>query len=341
MESLLKGQTQVPQWLSLTKTNLLPKNANIHKPENYRPIALQNNLKQSILNHFITDHCRENDIISIEQAVGQKGSWGCMDQLLMNKTLMEEIIKGRKNALCIWLDYKKAFDSVPHSWLLKSLELAKVPPLVIKAIERLTQTWSTNAYLRTPNGDITTDEIKYRRGILQGNPLSVILFILSANPSSFLLNKVKGFTITPGKLLNHLFFVDDLKMYALSYEHAKLLLDIITTFSNDVGMTFGESKCAYVYIEHGKRKSLGKSIKINGVTIRELEEGEMYTYLGQDESVSFNGPLNKERVRKEYKRRVRKIWSSNLYSNNKVTAHNTFAMPVLTPTIGILNWTKQ
>ena len=83
-------------------------------------------------------------------------------------------------------------------------------------------------------------------------------------------------------------------MYALSYEHAKLLLDIITTFSNDFGMTFGESKCAYVYIEHGKQKSLGKSIKINGVSIRELEEGEMYTYLGQDESVSFNGPLNKE-----------------------------------------------
>ena len=259
----------------------------------------------------------------------------------MNTTLMEEIIKGRKNALCIWLDYKKAFDSVPHSWLLKSLELAKMPPLVIKAIERLTQTWSTNAYLKTPNGDITTDEIKYRRGILQGDSLSVILFILSANPSSFLLNKVKGFTITPEKRLNHLFFVDDVKMYALSYEHAKLLLDIITTFSNDVGMTFGESKCAYIYIEHGKWKSLGKSIKINGVTIRELEEGEMYTYLGQDEFVGFNGPLNKERVRKEYKRRVRKIWSSNLYSNNKVTAHNTFAIPVLTPTIGILNWTKQ
>ena len=32
MESLLKGQTQVPQWLSLTKTNLLPKNANTLNP---------------------------------------------------------------------------------------------------------------------------------------------------------------------------------------------------------------------------------------------------------------------------------------------------------------------
>ena len=75
--------------------------------------------------------------------------------------------------------------------------------------------------------------------------------------------------------------------------------------------------------------------------MRELEHGEMYTYLAQDESISYNGPLNKERVTNEYKSRVRKIWSSDLYSNNKITAHNTFAIPVITPTIGIINWTKQ
>ena len=223
------------------------------------------------------------------------------------------MIKRRKNVLYIWLDYKKAFDSVPHSWLIKSLELAKVSSTIIKAIERLTETWSTNAYLRTPKGNITTDEIKYKKRILQSYALSVILFILSVNPSSFLLNRAQGFEITEKKSLNHVFVVDDLKLYARSYELAKLLLDIIT-FSNDVGMTFGESKCGYIYIEHGKRESLGKSIKINGLTVRELEHGEMYTYLGQDESISYNGPLNKERVTNEYKRRVRKIWSSDLYS---------------------------
>ena len=162
--------------------------------------------------------------------------------------------------------------------MIKSLELAKVPSTIIKAIERLTETRNTNAYLRKPKGNITTDEIKYKRGILQGDTLSVILFILNVNPSSFLLNRAEGFEITEEKSLNHVFFVDDLKLYARSYELAKLLLDIITTFSNDIGMTFGETKCAYIYIEHGKRESLGKSIKINGLTVKELEHGEMYTY---------------------------------------------------------------
>ena len=40
-------------------------------------------------------------------------------------------------------------------------------------------------------------------------------------------------------------------------------------------------------------------------------------------------------------RRVRQTWNSELYSRNKVLAHNIFAIPVLTPTFGILEWTKQ
>ena len=73
----------------------------------------------------------------------------------------------------------------------------------------------------------------------------------------------------------------------------------------------------------------------------ELEDGEQYKYLGQDECVGYDNTLNKDRVLKEYFRRIRKIWNSELYANNKVIAHNTFAIPVITPTFGILNWTKD
>ena len=44
---------------------------------------------------------------------------------------------------------------------------------------------------------------------------------------------------------------------------------------------------------------------------------------------------------KEYFKRIRKIWNSELYAGNKAVAHNTFAIPVITPTFGILNWTKD
>ena len=119
----------MPLWLSTTRTALLPKNSETNRPENYRPIALQNSMYKiytSILNYFLEDHCRVNNILGIEQAAAKKGSWGCTDQLLINKAIMEEVKSKRRNLVCVWLDYKKAFDSVPHDWLIKALHLAKV-----------------------------------------------------------------------------------------------------------------------------------------------------------------------------------------------------------------------
>ena len=55
----------------------------------------------------------------------------------------------------------------------------------------------------------------------------------------------------------------------------------------------------------------------------------------------FNDILSKEKVTKEYFQRVRKIWSSELYTNNKVRSQNIFAIPVITPTFGIINRTKE
>ena len=181
--------------------------------------------------------------------------------------------------------------------------------------------------------------------MLQGDLLSVILFILAFNPLSFLLNKCDGYQMgAPGnrdKTITHLSFVDDMKLYAGSRETLVKQLDVVSTFSKDVGMSFGEDKCAYVYVEKGKRKTLGSSIVINGLTIQELAVEKTYKYLGVDETVKFDSELNKHNVQTEYKRRLRKIWTSELNGHNKVIATNVFAVPIVTYGYGILDWTKQ
>ena len=190
-----------------------------------------------------------------------------------------------------------------------------------------------------------TDRIKYLSGILQGDCLSLILFVLSVNPLSFLLKLLPGYQAGPpgqrDTKINHLFFVDDLKTYAQDEMGAKLQLELISKFTKDIGMEFGKDKCAHVYVHKGKRKSIGEKFSIKEMEIDELEEGERYKYLGQDECIGYDDMINKDRVIKEYFRRVRKIWNSELYANNKSNAHNTFAIPVVTPTFGILNWTKE
>ena len=136
--------------------------------------------------------------------------------------------------------------------------------------------------------------------------------------------------------ITNLFFVDDLKLYAQNTEKMKKLLEIVTTFSHDVGMSLGISKCTYQCIERGKQKLQNQPLEVKSLIIQEIEEGDQYKYLGMNESVGIIGPLNKQRVVKEYKARVKKIWNSELNATNKAIVHNAFAVPIITPTIGIL-----
>ena len=300
-EKMFKNEVEIPQWAPLVRTTLLAKNKNKHEAKNYRPIACENimfKLYTGMLASFVTEHCIDNDIITPEQAGGKKGSSGFAEQLLINKMATEECKNYRRNLICIWLDYKKAFDSVPRDWIIKALHLAKGLENVINAIEQLMNVWATRVSLKTENGQIETDFIEFLSGILQGDQLSLIQFILSANPLSFLLSKSDGYMMgNPNKRttkLTHLFFLDDLKMYSENMNQAKQQLDIVTSFSKDIGMQFGLEKCAYVYIERGKRKQLGENITVNNIAIEELKQDDTYKYLGQDEAVTYNGPLNKE-----------------------------------------------
>ena len=278
------------------KPSLLAKNSNTNRPKDYRPIALPNSMYKVytfILNYFSDDHCRVNNIIGIKQATTTRVSWDCSNQLLINKAEKE-------NIACVWLDYKKIFDTAPDDWLIKALKLAKVLEEIIKAIESLTRTWTTKAFLQPKNVTIETESIDYRRGILQGDRQSVLLFALSINPASFIMKDFEGFELgevrTIREMINHLLFVDDLVVYkdTTSLLQMEKLLDFVTTFTNDIGMIFGESKCAYICIVRRKKKCLGNSIVMNGLTVQELKEEEQYKYLGQDESVEYHGPLNEE-----------------------------------------------
>ena len=40
-----------------------------------------------------------------------------------------------------WIDYKKAYDMVPHSWIINSLKMYKISDEVINFIEKNMKTW--------------------------------------------------------------------------------------------------------------------------------------------------------------------------------------------------------
>ena len=119
-----------------------------------------------------------------EQRGGKKGCDGCKDQLMINNAILENCKKRKKKLSTAWIDYKKAFDGVPHSWILKCLQMYKIHPVLITFIEESMSQWNTNMTLVHKEGFLETGPIRIRRGIFQGDSLSPSLFIMSLNPLS-------------------------------------------------------------------------------------------------------------------------------------------------------------
>ena len=120
--------------------------------------------------------------------------------------IYKEVKEHRKNLITVWLDYKKAFDGIPHTWIIKSLQLAKIPDMIIGGIRMLMIKWRTKLHLHVESNTIESSFIDYMRGILQGDLLSLILFFLSVNPLSYLVSKEKGYTLNVTKRgISHLF----------------------------------------------------------------------------------------------------------------------------------------
>ncbi len=70
-----------------------------------------------------------------EQRSGKKDCYGCKDQLMINNAILENCRKKQKSLSTACIDYKKAFNSVPHSWIIKCMGMYKVHPMLTTFIK--------------------------------------------------------------------------------------------------------------------------------------------------------------------------------------------------------------
>lgn len=63
-----------------------------------------------------------------EQEGNCRENGACKDTLLMVVIITNQGKRKRKNISVDWIDYKRAFDSVPHIWLLEVLDIYKIDP---------------------------------------------------------------------------------------------------------------------------------------------------------------------------------------------------------------------
>ena len=186
--------------------------------------------------------------------------------------------------------------------------------------------WKTTLALNTGENTLNAGDININSGIFQGDSLSPILFCVALIPLSKLLkNTGYGYKIYDNTI-NHPFYMDDLKHFAKNDQQLQGLLNTKTI--DDIWMEFGLDKCAEATFFCGKLLKARNITLDTTMVIEDLEPEE--NCLGITEGAGIQHSSMREKIRKEYFRRVRSILRSELNARNRIDAISSLALPVVT-----------
>ena len=85
-----------------------------------------------------------------------------------------------------WIDFKKAYDMVPHSWIIDCLEVVGINKKIQRLLVESMKSWRVE--LKT--GEENLGEVNIRRGIFQGDSLSPLLLVVCLLPLTHVLTDV-------------------------------------------------------------------------------------------------------------------------------------------------------
>lgn len=143
-----------------------------------------------------------------------------------------------------WIDVKKAFDSVEHTYLIECIKKLNFPVWIQTFLCSIISRWN----LEVRAGSEVILDKRVERGILQGDSLSPLLFVLCMDPLSRKLNMSYPMVAVHSNEIshstNHLLFIDDLKLLATSGDNLKAMVEESKKLFKTIGLEVNAEKSA-------------------------------------------------------------------------------------------------
>ena len=268
---------EIPQqWKQAIITPIFKKGSKV-KPGNYRPVSLTSQcckILERIIRKHIIDHLESNDFISPHQH-GFVKNRSCQTNLLESLEDWTRMLDEGAGVDIVYLDYQKAFDTVPHERLKTKLQgyhiTGKVMGWICEFLNNRTQRVSVNNSL--------SECTKITSGVPQGSVLGPILFIIYVNElPSLVKSKMK-------------MYADDTKLYrpVSDLSDVQLLqddLDVLTEWSKKWLLKFNVAKCKIMHCGKQNPRAAYYMKRPNGET-KALEE----THVEKDLGVQMSNTL--------------------------------------------------
>ena len=130
-------------------------------------------LSTGIIGEKVYNHLRDKGILPPEQNGEKIGCRRIKGQLMVDKMILRNCRRRLTILAVAWIDYTKAYNMVPHWWIIQCMEWFSVANNARKTLEKCMGSWKVEL---TSAGE-TMGEVKIKRGIFQGDRLSPSLFV--------------------------------------------------------------------------------------------------------------------------------------------------------------------
>ena len=323
-------QESVPlsNWFCRGRTVLIPKDGE-WAISNHRPITCLNNMYKwytSIIKMKSNEHLKRYKLMQVDQRGACEEVSGTSDNLMIDDMVLRDAILHKRNLFTTWIDVKKAFDSVSHSFLIEILKIHRFPDKIVYAVKNIIETWNIVLVIQLEDGPVESTPIELTNGELQGDTYCPDLYTLCNNLVSWVARSTDGYILSKPikKKVTHTLFIDDMKNYWASIIAGIVGMSLIKACMKDCGLDWNEKKCKGCLMIRGKFVEHEDVLLDDGSKIECLKVNETYKFMGVYESIRIDKDGLEISLMKKVEQRTHIIWKSNLYDINKVTATNMF-----------------
>lgn len=198
---------------------------------------------------------------------------------MINRVIIEEGKRGKTNLSMIWTDLQKAFNRLPYSRILESLDIKRIVPPLLKCISQAMSYWKTYMTLKIGSESIRDHPMAIKRGIFLDDSLSHLHFSLVLNPLTTLLNEATIAWERYEQNISNLLHMDDQNCFAKITMEQRFIIKIVQNFSNVIRMTMGLDKYVWVTLRRSKLVSAEITTLNIDAEIGELDHKHPYIYI--------------------------------------------------------------
>lgn len=263
--------------LKSARTVLIPKGTGDIDPGNTRPLSISSvvvrHWHKILAKRFKALHSFDDSQRAFIDCDGT------MENLSILSTVLADSRMEKKEVHIATLDLRKAFDSVSHGAIIDTITELGFPRKFIRYVEQLyTDSKTTLQY------NSTNTMLKVKQGVLQGDPISPLLFNAVLDRAIKQIPETIGYRMNNTKI-NCVAYADDIVLVAGTKQGLQSSIDAVTSCLATFGLKTNIEKSSTLSLVPSGREKKIKVIEesqfaIDGVHLRAIGIIDTWKYLG-------------------------------------------------------------